>query len=165
MYYCVVMPISFMEIHVREQKYFMSFFLCFPRGSCMCFFRAKWQFLIQVYLIFKKNCIEQSNMSVNEKHISGSKYSVNECKVTFQSTRGQVSLAVSAHLKSESMRGWAKVRDHSWFLVHVWVCCERPASAVAPSSLKKQSFTWSNTHSGILTLYHFQEPLFTPAPE
>lgn len=53
--------------------------------------------------------------------------------------------------------------------VHAWgyicVCCERPPSAAAPSSLENQSFTWSRTHSRILTLYRFQEPLFTPAPE
>lgn len=77
---------------------------------------------------------------------------------------GQVSWPVSAHAKSES-----RASERRCVTVHacgyICVCCERSPSAAAPSSLENQSFTWSKTHSRILTLYRFQEPLFTPAPE
>lgn len=103
-------------------------------------------------------------MSVNEKHMWGFKYSGNECKATFQSTTGQVSWPVSAHVKSESRACERRcVTGHAWG--HICVCCERPPPAAAPSSPENQSFTRSKTHSRILTLRRFQEPLFTPAPE
>lgn len=49
--------------------------------------------------------------------------------------------------------------------VCICVCCRRPTSAAAPRSLENQSSTCSKPHSRILTLCHFQVPLFTPVPE
>lgn len=101
-------------------------------------------------------------MSVNEKHMWGFKYSGNACKATFQSTWVRFP-GLFLHMWNQRAE---PVSVDVWpFMPFICVCCERPPSAAAPSSLKNQSFTWSKTHSRTLTLYRFQEPLFTPAPE
>lgn len=102
-------------------------------------------------------------MSINWKHMCSTMHSRNGCTATLQSTWGRVSWHGCGQMRTESTGGY-----HGYVIVHGEVCLDgiwKACCPSAPSSLEKLSFAYSKTHARILTLQHFQEPLFTPAPE